>query len=346
MSMQKKLVSAALALVMGLSLGGCAGKTSSAAAASGKSGTGTSSAASTAAAGSGAWKPTQNITFVVPFEAGGNSDIPARIFAKYMSKYAGVTVSVTNIEGAGGRTGAQQVKGMKADGYTVLMQPVGYPMQSALGLANFTYKDFDMVGQWLDSSLALVVNSKSGITSLDDLVAKAKSAPGTVKVGSVSGTLPLFAAMYLQQQAGVQFNLVDIDASNKAPELMSNRIDAYIDGFGSVKQYVDSGDFTCLAVYSDKDVPGYETLNTLAELKYTGYEYLKQSFGMWAPKGTPAAAVEFLNGLIKQASADPDCIAELNKAGFSPAYMTVKDYTSFMETSYATFKKAAESIAK
>ena len=66
------------------------------------------------------WTPTKDITFVVPYEAGGNSDIPARIFAKYMSNYADVSVNVTNIEGAGGRTGAQQVMEMDADGSVIL----------------------------------------------------------------------------------------------------------------------------------------------------------------------------------------------------------------------------------
>lgn len=83
------------------------------------------------------WVPTKDITFVVPYEAGGNSDIPARIFAKYMSNYADVSVNVTNIEGAGGRTGAQQVMEMDADGSVILMQPVAYPMQySKIGRAH------------------------------------------------------------------------------------------------------------------------------------------------------------------------------------------------------------------
>ena len=276
------------------------------------------------------WVPTKDITFVVPYEAGGNSDIPARIFAKYMSNYADVSVNVTNIEGAGGRTGAQQVMEMDADGSVILMQPVAYPKQHSMGVASFTYEDFEPVGQWLDSCLALVVNSGSGIENLEQFIAKAKETPGAVKMGSVSGTLPMFAAMYLQQQSGAEFNLVDL-SHNKAPELMSNRVDAYIDGFGAVKQYVDSGEFTCIALFTDTDLEGYE--------------YLKQSFGMWAPKGTPAQAVAYINNVMRQAAEDPACQEELKAAGFAAAYMTVEDYTSFMADTYAKFQEAAAGLA-
>lgn len=291
-----------------------------------------------------AWTPTKDITFIVPYEAGGNSDIPARIFAKYMSNYADVNVSVTNIEGAGGRTGAQQAMEMDNDGSVVLMQPVAYPMQYSMGVANFTYEDFEPVGQWLNSCLALVVNANSGIENLEQFVAKATAAPGALKMGSVSGTLPMFAALYLQQQSGAQFNLVDL-SHNKAPELMSNRVDAYIDGFGAVKQYVDSGEFRCIALFTDTEIAGYEQLDTLAELNYQGYEYLKQTFGLWAPKGTPAEAVEYINGVMKQAAEDPDCQAELQAAGFGATYLTVADYTAYMANTYAMFQEAASGLA-
>ena len=233
---------------------------------------------------------------------------------------------------------------MDADGSVILMQPVAYPMQHSMGVASFTYEDFEPVGQWLDSCLALVVNSSSGIENLEQFIAKAKETPGAVKLGSVSGTLPMFAAMYLQQQSGAEFNLVDL-SHNKAPELMSNRVDAYIDGFGAVKQYVDSGEFTCIALFTDTDLEGYEQLDTLAELGYSGYEYLKQSFGMWAPKGTPAQAVAYINNVMKQAAEDPACQEELKAAGFAAAYMTVEDYTSFMADTYAKFQEAAAGLA-
>lgn len=95
------------------------------------------------------WVPEKEITIVVPYEAGGNTDIPTRIFAQYMSKYSDKEVAITNIVGAGGRTGVKEVMSADPDGYTFVLQASGFAMQSALGVADFTYEDLDEVGYFL-----------------------------------------------------------------------------------------------------------------------------------------------------------------------------------------------------
>lgn len=294
--------------------------------------------------GSGAYEPSKSFQFVVPFEAGGNSDIPARIFAKYMGNYSSQSVEVVNITGAGGRVGAKEVMNAEPDGSTLLMQPVGYPMQYAMGVADFTYEDFDMIGTWCDSSLALVVKADSPYQTLDDLIHAAKEKPETIKMGSVTGTLPLFAILEIEKQKDVKFHKVDLSGGSKAPELLGGRVDGYIDGFASVKQYIDGNQFRCLAVINDRDIEGYEQLDNFQELGFTNYDYLKQTFGMWAPKGTPEEAVDYVNHLIKQASEDPDCIAEMKALSYDTSYTTVEEYTNLMKDTYAAFEEAAKGI--
>lgn len=293
---------------------------------------------------SGTYEPTKSFQFVVPFEAGGNSDIPARIFAKYMSKYSSQSVEVVNITGAGGRVGAKEVMNAEPDGSTLLMQPVGYPMQYSMGVADFTYEDFDMIGTWCDSSLALVVKADSPYQTMDDLINAAKEKPETIKMGSVTGTLPLFAILEIEKQKDVKFHKVDLSGGSKAPELLGGRVDGYIDGFASVKQYIDGDQFKCLAVINDTDIAGYEQLDTFKELGFTNFDYLKQTFGMWAPKGTPKEAIDYVNNLIKQASEDPECIAEMTALSYDTAYSTVEDYTNLMKDTYAAFEEAAKGI--
>ncbi|MCH3918071.1 MAG: tripartite tricarboxylate transporter substrate binding protein [Spirochaetia bacterium] len=293
----------------------------------------------------GTWTQKKDITWIVPYEAGGNSDVMARVYAKYLSKYAEHDVNIVNVNGAGGRTGAAQVMKDTPDGYTYLMQPVAYPMQYSLGVAKFTYKDFDMVGQWVNSTMVLVVNADSPYKTLADLAEAGKAQPKTIKMGSRTGTLPLFAVLDLEDREQVQFNVVDL-SENKAPELLSGRIDAYIDGVGAVRQYLDSGKFRCLAVVSDTEVPGGEQYQTYKELGFKGYEYLKQSFGIWAPKGTPQGALDYMNELTKKASADKDCIAEMANLGVTPTYMTIADYTQFMSDTYASFQQIAKKIVQ
>ncbi len=261
--------------------------------------------------------PEKDISFIVGFDAGGTADIPARIVAKYMSKYAGVNVVVSNITGSGGQVAAEQVKSMEPDGYTLLHVPVGYYLQAALGNADFTYEDFTPVTMWCDSWVALVVNADSPYETYEDFVAAVRENPDTIRMGTVSGTLPQLAALAIQEKEQISFKMVDIGVDTKATELMSNRIDAYIDGVGNLSQYVESGDFRLLMAFSKEDtvIPGFEDLPS-ASLGYSDFDYLLQSFGMWMPAGTDAEVVQYYADLIKTCSEDPECIAELNALGY------------------------------
>ncbi len=294
---------------------------------------------------SGPWVPTEPITIVVPFAAGGNTDVPARIFAKYMTKYSDVPVEVINITGgSGGSAGAKEVQNSDPDGTMFVTQPVAYPMLSALGVQDYTYEDFEMVGQWLNSTLAVVVRADSEYETMDDLVAAARANPGQIGMGSVTSTLPFFAILELQSQAGVEFKLVDLAQTNKSSELLGGRVDGYVDAIGAVRQFVDSGDFRALGVITDVEVAGYEEIPTFAELGFDGYQYLKQNMGLWAPGGTPRAIVDYVNDLMKQAAGDPDCQAEFAQLAYKTSYMTVEDYTQFMMDTYATFEEKAALI--
>ena len=334
----KKIISALLAATMIWSLAACSSQEANESAS-------TDETTDTTAV-SGEWTPQKDFTIVVPYEAGGNTDIPMRIFVQYMNKYSDKEFSVTNIVGSGGRAGAMEVMKAEPDGYTLLLQSSGFAMQYGLGIADFTYEDFAPIGYWLDSTMALVVNADSSYETYEDLVEAAKDNEGGTRMGSVTGTLPLFGLTAIEQKEGVTFNKVDLSGSAKAPELLSNRIDGYIDGFSSVKQYIDSGDFRCLAILASEPQKGYEDIPTFADLGYTDIAYLKQDFGLWAPKGTPEGAVEYINNVMKQAAEDPECIAELEAQGYGTKYSTTEDYIQSMEEIYSKFEEVAASMVQ
>lgn len=279
------------------------------------------------------FKPTKDVTFVVGFDAGGSADIPARVVAKYMSKYSGVNVTVTNIVGSAGKIAANQVKDMKADGYTLLHVPVGYFLNAALGNFNLTYKDFEPVTMWCDSWVGLVVRADSPYMTYEDYISAAKANPGSISIGAVSGTLPQEASLAIIGKEGIELNMIDIGSNNKATELLGGRIDSYIDACAQFRQYVNSGDFRCLMAfaYEGTEIPGYPGLLTAEELGYSNFDYLLQSFGMWAPKGTPEAAVAYWADIIRQCAEDPDCVAELNALGYGARFETPEDYAQICE---------------
>lgn len=293
-------------------------------------------------ASNGEWVPTKDINYIVPYAAGGNSDVAARIITKYMSKYAPVKIEVSNITGAGGRTGALEVQKAKPDGYTILHQPVAYPMQASLGIANFTYEDFEPISLWLDSCLAIVVKADAPYNNLEEFIAAAKAEPRKIKAGALTGTLPLFAIIDLQNKEDIEFNIVDL--KQKAPELLGGRIDMYIDGFGAVKQYIDGKQFKCLGLISNHKMVGYDEIPCYEDLGYDNYEFLKQCHGVWAPKGTPQNAVEYLDELFKKACEDPECICEIQKLGYGLGYLKTADYIEYLKNTYDSFNNIAKSL--
>lgn len=292
------------------------------------------------------WKPEKDVTFVVGFDAGGTADIPARVMAKYMSKYSGVNVVVTNIVGSGGQVAAKQVMETEPDGYTLLHIPVGYYLQAALGNADFTYEDFTPVTMWCDSWVGLVVRADSPYETYADLIEAVKASPETIKMGAVSGTLPQLAALAIQNQESVKFKMVDIGSNNKATELLGGRIDAYIDGVGQVKQYVESGDFRCLMAFANDGttIPNFEDLPTAASLGYSDFDYLLQSFGMWMPAGTDPEIVQYYADLVKMCSEDPECIAELNALGYGARHEEPADYTAICKSTLEGTRAAVKDI--
>lgn len=282
---------------------------------------------------SGEWAPTKEFTFIVPFNAGGTADVPARIVAKYMNKYSEKPFNVVNIPGSGGRIGAQKTMDSAPDGFTVVHVPTGWYMQKAMGIAKFSYLDFEPISLWTQSWLALVVRADSEYQTFADLLDAAKANPGEIKMGGVAGTLPILAELTIIAKTGAEFNMVSINAGAKASELLGARIETYVDGFGALKPYIDSGDFRCLGVFSDNPLSNYEEIPLMSNIGVPNSSFLNQVFGLWAPKGTPEAALDYINGVIEKAANDPECIEELAKISFAPMHTTREEYARILEQS-------------
>ena len=289
--------------------------------------------------------PNKDITLVNPYEAGGTSDIPARIYADYISGLMdGAMMNVTDVTGSGGAVGAQQVMSSPGDGYTLLVAPAGYAMQYAKGSCNFTYEDFKPVSLFVTSYLGMAVNTSSGIESYEDLVRAAKERPGELKFGVATGGLPMFCVLAMEKQEGIDFNIVDIGGTTlKAPELLSNRIDVMIDSLAGLTSYVDSGDFAILGLYADERFANYPEVPTFAEL---GYEtnVMNQVFGIWAPKDTPDDVVAYLSSLFGAAASDEGVRKQLTDLTYSASYIPTEEYITYLEHMYADFQEFAKGL--
>lgn len=274
--------------------------------------------------------PTTKISLVVPFDAGGVNDIPARLTVEVMNKYLPANVEVINVPGSAGAVGGTEVMSADPDGYTLLVAPPGYALQNALGTCPFTFEDFRPICVFAETYQAIVVNASSPYETLDDFVAAAAAAPGQMKIGAVSGTLPVFSAMALEDQKNIDVSIVDIEATAKASELLGGRIDAYFDSIGNVTQYLEGGQFRCLGIISSSRLESLPDVPTFEELGFTGLDFLRQMFAIWAPKGTPDEVCEVIEAAVKAACEDPEDYEKLSKTNNFPCYIPNEEYMALL----------------
>lgn len=283
-----------------------------------------------AGAAAQAWVPKKDIRIIIPFNAGGSSDVACRILVEYLNKYSDTEFVVENLPGSGGQVGMEECAGADPDGYTIVSIPTGWFMSYAMGNVDKTWSDYTPITTWADSYMALVVNHDAGYSSYEDLIQAAKEKE--LLIGGVAGTLPTLAEYVMADKEGFTFQFTDVEEKAKQTELLSGRVDAYVDAYASVVNYIESGDFRCLTLFTNADVPGCEDIPKLADLGYDmDPDFLAQRYSFWGPKGMDPAAVEYINHVVRQASEDPECQKALQEMYYGSSWMSVADYNAYCE---------------
>ena len=281
-------------------------------------------------AAAGAWTPKKDIRIIIPFNAGGSSDVACRILVEYLSKYSDTEFVVENLPGSGGQVGMEECAGADPDGYTIVSIPTGWFMSYAMENVDKTWSDYTPVTTWADSYMALVVNSDTGYTTYEDFVQAAKEQD--LLIGGVAGTLPTLAEYVMADKEGFTFQFTDVEEKAKQTEFLSGRVDAYVDAYASVVSYIESGDFRCLTLFTNDDVPGCEDIPKLADLGYDiDPDFLAQRYSFWGPKGMDPGAVAYINDVVRQASEEPECQEALRDMYYGASWMRVADYKAYCE---------------
>jgi len=278
--------------------------------------------------------PTKAITIIVPFSAGGTTDILARVLGQFMSKDLGQPVIIDNRAGAGGNIGTQLVARAAPDGYTILMGTVGtHAINQSLypKLAFDPIKDFAPLTRVALVPNLLVANPAQPFKTVKELMAYAKANPGKVTFGSSgSGTSIHLSGELFKQMAGVDIQHVAYKGSAPAVnDLLGNHIAIMFDNMPSAIGHVKAGKLRPLAVTTAQRSPALPDVPTIAEAGVPGYEATSW-FGLLAPAKTPAPVVARLNASILKALADPDVKKKLLEQGAEPAGETPAQFAAFI----------------
>ncbi|WP_046869174.1 Bug family tripartite tricarboxylate transporter substrate binding protein [Microvirga massiliensis] len=263
--------------------------------------------------------PSRTIKIVVPFAAGGGSDVIARIVAQELTDKLGQSIIVENRPGAGGTFGAGQVAHSEPDGYTLLLGSSSELAQYPAISASVSYNpetDFAPVALLATVPLVLTANPELPIKSLSDLLDYAKREPGKLNYGSAGpGSATHLGMAMLNAMTSTQMTHVPYRGS--APvvtDLLAGHLQVAMPPLSTVLPYAEGEKLRLVAVSTARRSPSLPSVPTLKESGLADYE-----IGLWtgllAPAGTPPAVIERLNGALTEAMAAPDVREAMVKQG-------------------------------
>ncbi|GIX08792.1 tripartite tricarboxylate transporter substrate binding protein [Elioraea sp.] len=253
--------------------------------------------------------PSQPIRMIVPFAAGGPTDIPARLIAEEMSKRLPQRVVVENRTGAGALVGTESVAKAPKDGHTILYSTVAHAVMPSLfpRLAFDPIEDFQQVALVAVVPMILIVNKDLPVNSLQELIALLKSKPGEVDYGSSGqgGAVHLASELFLAMAGAKATHVPYRGSSALMPDLLAGRIAFSVDVAASALPYVRDGRVKGLAISSKRRSSLAPDLPTFDEAGVPGYEAYTWHM-VHVPAGTPQAIVARLNRVVNESAAVPE----------------------------------------
>jgi tripartite-type tricarboxylate transporter receptor subunit TctC len=286
--------------------------------------------------------PERPIKLIVPWAAGGDTDVIYRTFAPLMQKRLGGTIVVANVGGASGTKGAKEAKDAPGDGYTLFAVHDSIHSTYYTGVADVNYNDFEPICLVASTPSIVTASPKTPWKDMKSLIADAKKRPGQITVGATLGSTSHFFPAMIEQDAGLKFKYVSYEGT--APR-MNALLGGHIDLAESnltQKGKADAGQLKFLAIASDKRLPEVPNVPTLKELGID-VEYAVNR-GLLAPKGTNAEALGKLRSACADAAKDPSFPEAMKKQGTLVRYLDAKAYDAFLRKNDALNKNLAKEL--
>ena len=248
--------------------------------------------------------PERTIKIIVPFAAGGGTDIITRLLADFLARDLGKPVIIENKPGGGTIIGTQATANSAPDGYTLVMATFAHAVNPSLysKLPYDTFKAFAPVALVARSFNIVVLNPNEPLKTVADLTAYASANPGKLNYGSFGyGTSAHLAGELFNALAHVQLTHVPYKGAAPAiTDLLGGQIQVMFTTVASAASYVESNQLRALAITSAKRSDAFPNLPTVAEAGVPGYA-AESWYGLYAPAGTPADAIARLNASVNKA---------------------------------------------
>ena len=269
---------------------------------------GAASLVATGAAVAQAAFPAKPVTVVVPFSAGGPTDVVARLIGVPMGKALGQTVIIDNALGAGGTIAAAKVARAAPDGYTIFLHHMGMSTAPALyrKLSFDPLKDFEYIGQVVDVPMTLLGRKDLPANNFKELQAYVKANGNKVTLANAGlGAVSHLCGLLFMSQMGVELTTVPYKGTGPAMnDLLGGQVDLLCDQTTQTVPFIKDGRIKVFGVTTHNRLGSLPNVPTLDEQGLKAFE-VKVWHGMYAPKGTPKEVIDKLNAALKTAMADP-----------------------------------------
>lgn len=289
--------------------------------------------------------PNKPVRIIVPFPAGGNADILARILGQKMTESLGQQIVVDNRAGAAGIIGAQAAAKSPPDGYTLFMGTTGTQTTNPAVYAKLPYdplKDFAPVSNFAGSPYVLVVHPSLPVRSLKELIALAKARPGTLHYASFgTGSSAHLTGVLLQTMAKI--DIVHVPYKGGPPalaDLVGGQVEMMFNLLPGVLPYVKGGRLRAIAVAAGKRTAAIPEMPTFAESGMPGFES-DSWYGILVPAATPKEIIAKLNSEILRVLALPDVKQRLAAEGAEPMGDSPERFAEQIRKDLARWSKVA-----
>jgi tripartite-type tricarboxylate transporter receptor subunit TctC len=290
--------------------------------------------------------PTKPVRFVLPFGAGGSTDVLIRIVANKLPDYLGQQVVIDNRTGAGGLIGTDIVAKSAPDGYTILGTGSPHAIVPNLykTLPYDVLKDFDPIMEIADQPYGLTVHPSLPVKTVNDLIALAKKEPGKLNYASSGqgGAMHLFQALFTSM---AKIDMVHIPYKGSGPvraDLIGGQVKIGCLGLSSILPAHKAGQLRIIAVTTAKRSPELPNVPSIGET-LPGYDAALWT-GFLAPRGTPPAVIKRLHQDITKAMESPDVRASFEKAGATIKISQPKEFGEFVKAEYQKWGKVVRDL--
>ncbi|WP_286898071.1 Bug family tripartite tricarboxylate transporter substrate binding protein [Achromobacter sp. UBA2119] len=289
--------------------------------------------------------PTKPIRMVIPFSAGGNTDVVARLIAPHIEKAVGQPVVVENRPGAAGNIAADFVARADADGYTLLMGTVGTQAINYAIYKDIRFKPADFAPITLVASVpnVLAVTASLPVKSVQELIEYGKKNPGKLSFASsgAGSSIHLSGEMF-KSRTGVDMVHVPYKGSAAAvTDLVGGQVHLMFDNLPTSLPFIKNGTLRALAVTSAERSTNLPDVPTMAEAGVPNFE-AGSWFGVLAPAGTPAPIVNRIDQAIEKAMADPDMQKRVIELGAVPTVKGPAEFNAFIGTEIEKWKAVVQ----